>query len=54
VKRLVRESFRIHQQALEGLDVVVMAQKETLLKSASDLKTSINKHWGEIIKCAVS
>ena len=52
IKRLVRESFRRHQEELAGVDIVVLAQKSILQKNNSELRQSIEKHWEKIIKCA--
>jgi ribonuclease P protein component len=45
LKRLVRESFRLHQQDLEGLDVVVMNQPSATRASNKALFDSLNEHW---------
>ena len=54
VKRLIRESFREHQSALAGIDIVVLTQKNTPLKSTGELRESINAHWGKIKECTKS
>jgi ribonuclease P protein component len=51
VKRLIRESFREHQSALTGIDIIVLTQRNTLLKSTGELRESINAHWGKIKEC---
>lgn len=45
IKRLVRESFRRHQQELAGIDVVVLNQPETHKASNAQLLASLEKHW---------
>lgn len=55
IKRLVRESFRNHQQLLLGLDIVVMARKGVQEKTNTELMESLNKHWSKLVrKCAQS
>ena len=45
LKRLVRESFRIHQEMLSGLDVVVMTGKKSGICSNSVIFKSLQLHW---------
>ena len=53
VKRLVRESFRHHQQALSGLDIVVMGRDGAPLASNSELLLALQTHWQRVAKkCA--
>ena len=53
VKRLVRESFRQHQQELGGLDIVVMARDGAPLASNADLLRALHTHWQRVArKCA--
>jgi ribonuclease P protein component len=54
IKRFVRESFRLHQEELAGIDIVVLAQKKISKKNKTELKLSIENHWGKIRKCAKS
>lgn len=44
IKRLVRESFRLHAASLRGLDAVVMARQDTAA-SGSELRRSLEAHW---------
>ena len=48
IKRLVRESFRQHQAALDGLDLVVMNQPAAALANNRALSDSLAAHW---IRC---
>jgi ribonuclease P protein component len=50
VKRLVRESFRGHQRALFGLDVVVLARPSTASQSNPQLRMSLVEHWNRITR----
>jgi ribonuclease P protein component len=45
LKRLVRESFRMHRAEIEGLDVVVMNQAAAERASNKTLFDSLHKHW---------
>ena len=45
IKRIVRESFRQNQQALEGLDIVVMNQPAAAEAGNRELFTSLATHW---------
>ncbi len=48
IKRHVRESFRLAQHLLIGLDVIVLARGATDSLSSSDLQASLAKHWQRI------
>jgi ribonuclease P protein component len=53
VKRLVRESFRLHQQALSGLDIVVLSRNGAPQASNPQLRNSLQTHWQRVArKCA--
>ena len=53
VKRLVRESFRRHQELLRGLDVVVIGRSDLAHKSSESLYRCLEKHWQQIsARCA--
>ena len=45
VKRLIRESFRRHQDVLRGLDVVVIGRSDLAQKSSQQLIRCLEKHW---------
>ncbi len=45
VKRLIRESFRLHQQQLAGFDLVVLARPGTASKRNAELSASLLEHW---------
>lgn len=49
IKRIVRESFRSHQQELSGLDIVVMCRDEVKRMANKELFDSLNTHWHRII-----
>lgn len=50
VKRQVRESFRQHQQALAGLDIVVLSRNGAPQASNSELTESLQTHWQRVAK----
>ncbi len=55
VKRLIRESFRQHQQQLDGLDCVVMVRSTIATLSNVAIFETLAKHWNELAeKCAKS
>ena len=55
VKRLVRESFRKHQQILVGIDIVVLARFSADQRSNQELFAALEKHWIKLRKkCADS
>ncbi|MCP1728195.1 ribonuclease P protein component [Natronospira proteinivora] len=55
LKRLARESFRHHQERLEGLDLVVMSRPAASQASNADLLASLSRHWQRLRKqCAPS
>ncbi|MBT8099815.1 MAG: ribonuclease P protein component, partial [Gammaproteobacteria bacterium] len=45
LKRLIRESFRHHQQELAGLDIVVMNKAAATEENNAQLLGSLEKHW---------
>jgi ribonuclease P protein component len=47
IKRLVRESFRQHQTALAGLDIVVINQPAAALAKNDAMYESLARHWQE-------
>lgn len=49
VKRLIRESFRTHQQILSGLDIVVLLRQEAMSKAKHiSPRACLLKHWEEL------
>ena len=45
LKRLVRESFRVNREQLEGLDIVVMNRPEAAAADNKTLIKCLEKHW---------
>lgn len=54
LKRVVREHFRVHQDAVGGLDLVVMAQSKTTTGDRAALRASLRQHWRKLGQCASS
>lgn len=50
VKRLVRESFRQHQERLCGLDVVVMSRLGLADMPNSKLSAILTRHWENLVR----
>lgn len=48
IKRLARESFRLHQHDIAHVDIVVMAKNGTDKLSNEDLVTQLEKLWKKI------
>jgi ribonuclease P protein component len=48
IKRIVRESFRRHQQDLCGMDVIVMCKKGVKQMENIELFDSLNGHWARV------
>lgn len=53
IKRLVRESFRLHQHELPNVDIVVNARSGAREAQNDAIRRSLEKHWRQVIrKCA--
>jgi len=50
IKRVVRDSFRHHQQQLTGLDLVVLARTGTADQSNKRLFSSLEAHWHRLVE----
>jgi len=53
-KRLVRESFRLNQNSLEGLDIIVLARKGIGTHSNQDITRLLTHSWNRILKKAAA
>lgn len=49
-KRLVRESFRHHQQLLDGLDIVILARRDLDKLDNSALTSCLESLWQDLIR----
>jgi ribonuclease P protein component len=53
IKRTVRENFRIRQQSLGSMDIVVLARREAVDAPLELLRKSLEKHWLRLVsRCA--
>jgi len=50
IKRVVRESFRLSQAELAGLDIVVLNQAAATLAGNEALADSLRQHWQRCAK----
>lgn len=48
IKRLIRESFRRHQDLLQGLDVVVIGRSDLLKKNSQWFFEHLENHWRQV------
>jgi ribonuclease P protein component len=48
IKRLIRESFRLQQQAFEGVDIVVTAYAEISNMDNQKIFESLNTLWSKL------
>jgi len=48
IKRQARESFRFHQAALAGLDVVVVAQPPATAATPATLRGALEQLWEKV------
>ena len=49
LKRIVRESFRLHQNRLAGTDVVVLCRRGSINASNQRLFVSLADHWQQVL-----
>jgi ribonuclease P protein component len=55
LKRLVRESFRHHQQDLGPLDLIVLGRQGVARRDNMEVMASLERHWNRLQKqCKVS
>ncbi len=48
IKRLIRESFRRHQDLLHGLDVVVIGRSDLVKKNTQRVFENLEHHWRQV------
>lgn len=51
IKRIIRESFRFHQVALKGFDIVVIARVGMANNNNKILRELSDKNWARIKSC---
>ena len=55
LRRLIRESFRLHQHELPGVDLVVSARPRARQASPAELRASLAGLWDKVkVQCAPS
>ena len=50
IKRQIRESFRLHQDRLPPVDVVVVARADVRGAENAAVRSSLERHWRKISK----
>ena len=50
VKRIARESFRLNQERLKGLDIVVLSKRGINQKENSEIFSDLDKHWKKLTR----
>ncbi len=50
IKRVIRESFRLNQEKLAGLDIIVIARQQCGSLDKATLREGIEKLWEKLIK----
>lgn len=50
IKRLIRDSFRLHQHQLPAVDIVLLARKGLGDKNNADIHKELAKTWQTLIK----
>ena len=50
VKRIIRESFRLHQHQLPSIDLIVMARKGLGEMDNADIHAELDRMWHRLIK----
>lgn len=48
LKRLIRESFRLHQRELGQLDLIVIARHGVDTMAAEDISLVLQRHWAKV------
>jgi ribonuclease P protein component len=49
IKRAVRENYRLQQQSLGNIDIVVLARKDAAYAHPDLLRKSLEKHWLKLV-----
>lgn len=50
IRRQLRESYRLHQHQLGGVDIVVLGRAGIDNLSNPELRAAIDRSWGELVK----
>jgi ribonuclease P protein component len=54
MKRIVKESFRLNQEKLEGIDVVVVVYSSFLELNNAEMNACLNQLWSSLISSSKS
>lgn len=49
IKRMIRESFRLNQERLGSIDIVVLARDGVDRLSSHELRTALERHWMNLV-----
>jgi len=52
LRRIIRESFRLHQRALPALDLIVGVRPQARAAPPSELRASLATLWGKVAELA--
>ena len=50
IKRVIRESFRLNQKQLLGLDIIIIARQQCDTLNKAQLREGIDKLWEKLLK----
>lgn len=48
LKRVIRESFRCNQSALNGIDIVVLSRADVARRNSAQIKSALERHWSTL------
>lgn len=54
VRRAVRESFRLHRQALPTRDIIIMVRSVAAARAGAALRDSLTRHWTKMANTCAS
>ncbi|MFV2061426.1 MAG: ribonuclease P protein component [Gammaproteobacteria bacterium] len=49
IKRLIRESFRVNQELLVGLDIIVLTRTSVLKCTNNEIFTQLEQQWQQLV-----
>jgi ribonuclease P protein component len=52
LRRIIRESFRLHQRALPALDLIVSVRPQARAAPPTELRASLAALWGKVAELA--
>ncbi len=48
IKRIIRESFRMHQQDFPDIDIVVLSRSDLGKRNATEIRQVLMRHWATV------